>query len=325
MHKKIFFIIQKAQNILIHLHPSPDPDCLGSALAMYIFLKRIKKKVTLISGDSPVPLTFRNFPLVDKIINKNFFEVDLRTFDLFIALDTADRRQISKIAPVKFPKNLKVINIDHHLTNKGIGHYNLIDKKAPANCQVLYEFFEKNKIKIDKNMASCLLAGIYGDTMFKYEKVTPRTYEIITKLSKINRNFHSYIFDIDNSNTKENIDFMKLALNNIETHFNEKIAISFIDFESIKEKTHIATEKNDIPNLLKSVIDWEIGVSFIEYQKNKIKISLRTRNSKKYNLIKIAQKLGGGGHSNAAGANLSMPFDEAKDLFLKTIKKVYNL
>jgi len=294
---------------------------------MYVFLKRLKKKVTLISGDSSVPQSFRNLSLVDKIVEKNFFEVDLKEFDLFLALDTSSREQISKLGTIKFPRHLTVVNIDHHVSNRGIGKYNLIDKKSPANCQILYEFFEKNRIKIDRKMALYLILGIYGDTAFKYEKTTYRTFEIIAKLTKINKNFHSPIFDLDNSNSPEKIKVMVLALNNIENYFDDKIAISNLRFDDLcqNDLVNIGRENTDIPNLLKSVITWQIGVQFTEYQKDKIKISMRTRDSKKYDLIKIAKKLGGGGHNSAAGATLSMPFDQAKELFLKTAKKVYNL
>jgi len=47
--------IEKAKNILLHCHPSPDPDSYGSALAMLHFLEGQSKSATLIKGDSPVP------------------------------------------------------------------------------------------------------------------------------------------------------------------------------------------------------------------------------------------------------------------------------
>ena len=44
--------IGRAQNILLHLHPGPDEDSVGGALAMYHVLKGMGKNPTLIKGDS---------------------------------------------------------------------------------------------------------------------------------------------------------------------------------------------------------------------------------------------------------------------------------
>jgi len=38
-------------------------------------------------------------------VRKNFFEVDLKEFDLFIVLDSSKEEMISKIKPIEFPTN----------------------------------------------------------------------------------------------------------------------------------------------------------------------------------------------------------------------------
>ena len=50
--------IENSKNVLLHCHPSPDPDSVGSTLAMKFALEQIGKKVTLIKGDSNIPRAF---------------------------------------------------------------------------------------------------------------------------------------------------------------------------------------------------------------------------------------------------------------------------
>ena len=50
--------IKKAKHILLHCHPSPDPDSVGSALAMKFAIEQLDREVTLIKGDSDIPETF---------------------------------------------------------------------------------------------------------------------------------------------------------------------------------------------------------------------------------------------------------------------------
>ena len=67
---EILDVIKKSESILLHCHPSPDPDSVGSALAMKFALQSLGKKVTIIAGDSPVPSAFSHFPGFAEIIPK---------------------------------------------------------------------------------------------------------------------------------------------------------------------------------------------------------------------------------------------------------------
>ena len=80
---QIFEEIQKAKSILLHLHPSPDCDSQGSALAMYHALTGLGKKVTIIKGDSDLDPNMAHLPGADAIVPKNFLEIDQNDFDLF--------------------------------------------------------------------------------------------------------------------------------------------------------------------------------------------------------------------------------------------------
>jgi bifunctional oligoribonuclease and PAP phosphatase NrnA len=98
--------IKKSDNILLHLHPRPDGDSIGSALAMHHVLKSLGKKTTVIKGDSPLQKNLSFLSGYDEILEKNYFEIDINDFDLFIILDAASPEMISKIKPVIFPPNL---------------------------------------------------------------------------------------------------------------------------------------------------------------------------------------------------------------------------
>lgn len=324
---KIWQKIRKSNNILLCLHTSPDGDSVGACLAFYQYLKHIKKTVTLISGDSKIPTNYLSLPFAKNIVEKNIFQINLKEFDLFITLDTASHEQITKLDKLIIPKSLYIINIDHHLSNKKYGHINFINKNIASTCEIINKLFELWKARIDRNIAACLISGIYDDCQFKYDKVTYKTFEIASKLAKINPQFYKYLFEIDNNNSPEKIRFMGVALSNINNYFDSRVAISEIPYDLMEQYRFPSgtSENTDINNILKSVIGWDIGINFFEYQKDKIKVGFRTRDSKKYDLTKIAKVLGGGGHMSAAGANLNMPFDTAKDLLLKTLQKVYNL
>lgn len=327
IYKQIWQEIKKAKNILLILHPGPDADSIGSNLALYHVLTKMGKKVTLLGGDSDLPKDFSCLPGFDQILSKNFFQIDPKQFDLFLILDASSLSQISKQGEVVFPQSLKTIIIDHHQTSTKFADLNLIDNKASATCQILFDLLEDLKVKITPDIAICLFIGIYTDTGgFKYSLTTSKTFSIVTKLTEINPNFPSVIFNIENNNEPDRLKFLSLMLGSVKTYLSDHVAIASISFKEIQKNNIKSTTiyNSEIPNLLKSVVGWDIGISLIEYQPNTVKVSLRTRNAQKYNLGFIAQSLGsGGGHQSAAGATIAKSLPEAKKIVLDIIQKLY--
>jgi phosphoesterase RecJ-like protein len=327
LSKQIFDLIRESDHILLSLHPSPDGDSVGSSLAMYHYLTTLGKDVQLIKGDSELPTYLKKLPGYDQITLKNYFELDLNSFDLFIILDSSALNQISKINQVTFPKNLKTIIIDHHSTNEHFGDINLVDNDSPATAQIITQLILDWKVAITPAMAINLFTGIYMDTGgFKYPKTTDVTFSLTSTLAKLNPDFPQYIFDFENNDEPNRIIFKGLALSSIEHYFGNKVALSAISYQRLK-RYHLKkqdTEKGEISNILKAVVGWDIGISLVETEPGVCIISLRTRDSQTYDLSLIAKTVGtGGGHRAAAGSNIYKSYSQAKKHLIKTIGKLY--
>jgi phosphoesterase RecJ-like protein len=317
--------VKNSQNILLHLHPSPDGDSVGSALAMKQVLESLGKKVTVISGDSHPPKLFSMLPGFDDIVDQTFLETDLSQYDLFIAMDSSNTDQITKKGEVVFPEHLKVLVIDHHKSNTNYGDINLVDSSCPANCQLLFDIFSQWNIQITSEIAICLLVGIYTDSRFRYEGTSSKTFEIAAKLVEIYPQFHKVFFDLENNLSDKRVYLLGLAINNIEHFFDNQVAIAVVTQPQLKnkgiEKEDI--ENNEISNILRSVTGWELDISLIETEQGIFNASFRTRNADKYDVSKIAVAFGGGGHKAAAGARIEGTKQIAVEKLLATIKQIY--
>ncbi len=319
--------IEKSNNILLHCHPSPDPDSVGSALAMKLALESINKKVTLIQGDNEIPKSF-NFPGVNTIEKKSYSEINTNVFDLFISLDSNTKKMITNKQDIVFPENLKVIVIDHHKSNEGYGHINCIDSSYPATAQILFDLFKEIKIELNHDIALNLFMGIYTDTGgFKYLNNGASTLIVASELAKYAIDYPEIIFKMENSNRKQKLIFQGLALSSVKEFCNGKVAIASVSNDQLVEN-NIAREdilSSTIANEIKSIIDFDIAISIVEEEKGISKISIRTRDSNKYDLSKLAITLNGGGHKAAAGARLNMTINDAINKVVEQIKLIYNL
>jgi phosphoesterase RecJ-like protein len=317
--------INKSTSVLMHCHPGPDPDSIGTTLAMKFGLEQIGKKVTLIIGDSEVPSSAEFLPGNEKIIKKNFFEVDFKDFDLFLILDTSSPNQISKKGEVTIPQELNTVIIDHHISNTKFAKINLVDSDYPATAQIVYDLMKLWGWNISPEMATNLFAGMYTDTGgFKYAPANESTFLAAAELVRISPNFTETIFNIENNDNPARVVFLGLCLANIRHFFGDKVAIAAIDNKTLVENNISSkdVEKSEAANLLKSVVGWEIGIRFTEKEPGVISASFRTRG--KYDVAKIAVATGfGGGHPAAAGTTIKKPFAEALTFLLETIKSVY--
>lgn len=326
--KKIWKQVDRSKRILLHCHPGPDGDSVGSALAFYHVLKNMGKDVTVIQGDNPIPCNLISLPGADKIIPQNIFQIDLSQYDLFIINDSSSIKQITRMGDIKLPKKLTTVVIDHHLSSEKFGHINLVLPKYPATCQILFDLFQLKKIKITPKIAACLFVGMYTDTGgFKYLNTSHKSYNIASILTKIYPKFTQLIFDVENNDEPDRLKFISYLLSTIETHYSNHVAIASISYKQIQSQQFSSQTLNsysEISNMLKSVVGWNIALTLIEIQPDVVKISLRTRDSKNFDLSKIAVATkAGGGHRAAAGATLNQPLDEAKKTMLGIIKKIY--
>ena len=318
--------IKKAKHILLHCHPSPDPDSIGSVLAMKLALKQMGKKVTAIRGDSEIPKAFA-FPGVETIEQKSYGEIDAGEYDLFIILDSGSIDMIS-MDGVVFPDSMMTVVIDHHASNKGYGKINFVDPKYSATSEILFDLFNEIGIKIDKNIATNLFMGIYADTGgFRHGQSVVHSLEVASKLALIASDFTKTIFIMENSNSKESLIFEGMLLSSVKDFWSGKLAIASINYDEIKKNNFKGEDiySGHISNKLKSVVGTCISATLIEIEPMFIKASFRCQDSQKYDVSKLAIALGGGGHVSASGARIYMNIPDAIEKVVKKAKEIYNL
>ncbi len=316
--------VEKAQNILLHCHPSPDPDSVGSSLAWMFYLKSLGKNVTVIIGDSEPGNNLKVLPGFDQIELKNYFQINPEQFDLFIINDAADLTRVSAKGRVVFPKSLKTIVIDHHPSNPGFAEINLIVDEYIANGQIIYELFKFWKVDITREIAANLLLAIFTDSGgLKYSPTNNQTIQDFAELVEILPDYHKLIFSYENSRERDEIKFRGIILSSIEEYFNNSVAISAISYDRLLQNKIQPKNAVGMSTALISVPDWKIGITMIEKDKNSVNISIRTADPEEFDLSIFTQSIGGGGHKAAAGALLKMPLADAKKLILDKLSELF--
>ncbi len=287
--------LENKKNILLISHRGPDGDTLGSAAALAFFLESIGKKVSLFCiHEIPPLLSFIN---LEKFILKE--NLDLKNFDLIITVDCADLPQTG--IPEKFSslKNkIPLINIDHHVTNPNYGEINIVDPRASATAEIIYNLFKKLNVSFTKEITTALITGILTDTTYFSNSAT--TEKAVAAASDLLKNGAKLRQVIQNTWCKHSPKSLKLwgkVLSELQYNPEHKIVTAIVPPEDSMEKAEIF---EGLANFLTSIYEADIIIVLRQDSDNTIKCSMRTTKNN-INVAKLAQKFGGGGHPKAAG------------------------
>jgi len=318
---KILEEIKKVKKILINCHKNPDPDSVGSALAMTRFVKSLGKEIRVIC---PTKVNNRlgfieDFELIEQSVDFN--NVNYENYDLFIVLDSSSWDFASKMEGEDLPK-IKMINMDHHATNRMFGFINLVDKSLIATAELLYMFFEDCGFEIDKKVAQQLLMGIIGDSgVYRFPGTTARTLEIATKLILKGVDQNEIIKNLYFSVDFEEFKFWGKVMEEMQYDRVYNFVWVAISNEIYKKFGAVKNYKEDTATtFFQSIAGSDFGIVMIEEEKDCLNISLRSRTG--LDVSQIAVELGGGGHRYAAGGGIKgLPFNEAVEKVLEVARK----
>ena len=300
-------------SILIASHESPDADTLGSALALYLFLKKKGKRVSVGCKDK-VPHFLDFLPHVEEVIKLPTQEV----YDLAIVVDASGFYRIG--AEVKA---IKRVRIDHHIGGEFYGEWDYIDYSEPATASIVYKLLKSwDKDCIDQEIAQCLYSGLATDTgFFRYSNTTAEVFEIAKELVQLGADpYKTYVMFSE----RESLNKMKLISKVLETltcYEDGLIAgITILD-RFFKETGTEYSDSEGLVNYPRSIEGVEVAFALIEKPDEGVfKVSLRSKG--KVDVAKIAERLGGGGHKYASGCKIkAQDYQSALEILLSAIKE----
>ena len=304
-------------SILILTHENPDGDALGSAMALYLFLKK-KGKNTFVGCKDRVPHFLDFIPHCEEVISLP----DGNYYDIGIIVDSAGFYRAGTEVKVG-----KKIRIDHHVGGEFYGMHDYIDPRAPATASLVYELIKSwDSSAIDDEIATCIYAGLATDTgFFRYSNTTDYTFEVAKDLVKHGANPH-YVYRMFSE--RESVNKMRLISKVLDTLtlYEDGLVAGITIYDRFFRET--GTEYSDSEGLVnypRSLEGVEVAFALIEKPEEGVwKVSLRSK--VEVDVSKIAERLGGGGHKYASGCKIKAPSQEkALEMLLEEIRKQLQL
>jgi phosphoesterase RecJ-like protein len=305
--KRAADILKKANDVLIISHSSPDGDTLGSAFALYRALLKTGRRARVECSDE----------LPDKY---NYIYVDMPgsafTPDLIVSSDIASQNLLGE--NMEKYKDSIALCIDHHPSNTFYAGYTLLDTRAAATCEIMFDVITLLNVEIDQDIANCIYTGLATDTgCFRYSNTTPKTLRTAALMIEKGAQAATINKAIFETTSKRRMAAETMALASLEYHFDGRAALICITHD-ICEKTGVSeAELEGIPSIPARIEGVLAGVTVKEKSEDCYKISVRTTGG--LNASDICARLGGGGHVNAAGCTVEGSRQEAKNSILAAV------
>lgn len=289
--RNIVKIIKNHKNIAIFSHKNPDPDAIGSALALRHAFAKLGKNVGLFCDDEMTG----NYSFLEGFSEYN--TKNLADFDLYISVDVANSTLLGKLEK-PFCDFSETIKIDHHASGSKFAKHEFV-KTESACAMVVYELINALKIKITEIQATCLYFGICGDTgVFRNSNTDSKTFWVCSQLLERGADIRKVYSEFFDKRTIENLYLTSNAVMGAIVNDEYKFVVMSVSSDDY-QRFGVSENENigNLPNLFLNC-GYKIGV-ILKQKMDGVHCSFRSKFE--YDVSKIAEKFGGGGHKNASG------------------------
>lgn len=312
--------LKTAENIVILTHHNPDGDAIGSALALWFYMKKNYKAEAIVPNDFPDFYKWMPGAESIKIGSKSKKECSelIANADLIFCLDFNTPDRIGALTNDLKNTRADKILIDHHLFPSGFFNIAYTQPETSSTAELIYEFIVAmgDKAMIDYNIAVAVYVGIITDTgSFSHSCNYPQTYTVTSKL---------FEQGIDAAEIQRHVfcNFSESRLHLLGYCLSEKLTIIkkystayiIITKDEMKRFDFKIGDCEGIVNYGLTIKNIKLAALFSE-RNDYVKLSLRSAGN--MDVDKFARKhFDGAGHKNASGANIHKPLKESVEDFI---------
>ena len=315
--------IESRDKVMVMGHRQTDADSFGAAIGIYRAAKVLGKRAYVVLNE--VTTSFR--PMKSCFEDNPVYEPDM-FLSSEQAIEMIDRNTVLVVVDTNRPSYTEcpelltrtptIVVLDHHRqTNEQIENAVLsyIEPYASSACEMVAEilqYFDEG-LKIKAVEADCLYGGIIIDTNNFTSKTGVRTFEAaaflrrcgadVTRVRKMFRN--------DMTEYKARAEAVRHA------ELYHGFAIAICPNENLESPTIVGAQA---ANELLDINGVKASVVLTDYQH---KTYVSARSIDEVNVQLLAERMGGGGHLNMAGAQLDCGVEEALEIVKHTIDKLH--
>lgn len=320
-HAAALALIQEGKRFLVSCHRRPDGDALGSALGLVAVLRAAGKEAVLYHPE-PLPRSLRFLPGTDRIVSELS---DGDRFDATFVTDTA----AGTLLPQPFPDRSvggTLVVLDHHAAHDDFGDVVVRETGATSTGVLIVRLMRDLGLDaIPQDAVTPLYASMVADTGgFRYPGTDARTLRLAADLLEAGADPWEVAYNLFEGWPAEKAELLRAMLGTLRRSHGDQLALMRVSQAMLVEAgaddemvEGLVNYGRRIDGVEVAALVWELAPVEGEVR---TKVSLRSRG--RVDVSRIAVELGGGGHANAAAAEIAVDPDEAEIRVLEIAGRV---
>jgi len=292
-------LLADQQNFVLMSHVNTDGDALGTLVALYYFLRKKNKNVSiLVPGEIPSRYEFLN---TGRLINQQSVaegKQKIMRAGAILILDVSDLQRLDVYYEAVMQSPAVKICIDHHpIVAEGMD-FCLVDTKRIATAEIVYDFFRYVQAEIDHPMAEALYTAILSDSgSFRFQGTSQFTLQMAADL--LGRGIEPselYSRVYEHAEHRQLRAWGELLYSSHSDGFILWVAVT----QEWLRKWGFSLDKLDgLIDIMRRDSEATVFAVFVEKDAQETIVGLRSKNG--FDVGEVARLMGGGGHYHASG------------------------
>jgi len=327
--------IRGAERIAIVSHSKPDGDAVGSMLALKrgiealddrkrqvdIFLMgAIEANLLIIVGDTPYSRVEETPPGDD--------------YDLLVTVDTGAWSQLEPVKDWLQHHHDIVISLDHHAWgDTDVAAVRLIDSSMASTTQLLIPLLDELGCPLTGGVggvAEALFVGLATDTgWFRHNNAGTEVFSVAARLLSHGVDKARLYQILEETYRPQRLALESRALGSLTYALDGTVAVMSLGMKDFHITGGSLEDLTGLVNVPMVVGHIRVAILLAQIEPGATKISFRSKppipgyeDDGYYDVNKLAQRFGGGGHVHAAGARLEKDIEDARTAVIHAVENL---
>lgn len=317
-------MIERSGKVVLTCHVHPDGDAVGSTLGLWHLLRAIGKEASVVVPDIP-PKSLRFLPGFKEIAvytrHDPYCTRLVGDADLIVCCDFNKPSRQDHLAPLIQESPAPKILIDHH---EGPDIDCAVEFSYPemsSTCELVFRIIAACGLfgNVDKDCATCILAGIITDTQnFTVNCPNPEIYEILMYLLEKGADKKQIIDECVKACSFNSLRLRSFALyERLEIFTSHRCALITLDKESLDRFNY---EKGDSEGLVNEPLNIRGVVYSIFMREDPDYVKVSARSKMNFPVSRVCEDLfNGGGHLMASGGEFRGSLEECRRILIDNL------